>query len=121
MNRAQKRDLQRRVKKAIKGKMGRLAHPAPASVTLVGGPMDGWVVTPDAPALEPDWRAKFLEAEAAKLYLVECEARGLTEAPLWSAIPDELRQPFRDTARQIHGDGRYERGPGREARWAEGA
>lgn len=24
-------------------------------VILAGGPMDGWVVAPDAPALRPDW------------------------------------------------------------------
>jgi hypothetical protein len=24
-------------------------------VILAGGPMDGWVVAPDAPALQPDW------------------------------------------------------------------
>lgn len=24
-------------------------------VVLAGGPMDGWVVKPDAPALQPDW------------------------------------------------------------------
>lgn len=36
---------------------GRLPHPAPASVTLSGGPMNGWVVKPDAPVLRPDWQA----------------------------------------------------------------
>ena len=25
------------------------------AVRLVGGPMDGWVVEPDAPCLRPDW------------------------------------------------------------------
>ena len=25
------------------------------TVELHGGPMDGWLVTPDAPALKPDW------------------------------------------------------------------
>lgn len=25
------------------------------SVLLVGGPMDGWIVAPDAPCLRPDW------------------------------------------------------------------
>jgi len=26
-------------------------------VRLVGGPMDGWIVSPDAPALDPEWPA----------------------------------------------------------------
>lgn len=117
MNRTERRRLMRNVKRRLK--LGSLKHPVPDSVTLHGGPMDGWVVKPDAPALEADWRAKYIEIEAAKLYLIECEARELTEAPLWSAIPDELREPFRQAAKETHGDGRYERGAGREARWVE--
>lgn len=44
MNRSSRRALKRN-----------LRHKAPDSVTLQGGPMDGWVVTPTAPALEPTW------------------------------------------------------------------
>ena len=42
---------------AVAGKLqaGALEHLVPASVVLAGGPMDGWVVTPDAAALRPDW------------------------------------------------------------------
>lgn len=108
MNRTQRRSLKRTAAKAMKQR-GSLKHPVPESVTLKGGPMDGWIVTPDAPALAPDWRADYIELEAAKLYLAECEKRGLTEAPLWSGIPDDLRAPFREAAKQMHGDGRYER------------
>lgn len=118
MNRTQRREMQRQITKIAKNK-GRLKYPVPGSVTLHGGPMDGWIVKPDAPALEPDWRAKYIEIEAAKLYLAECEARGLTEAPLWSGIPDNLREPFRRAAKEMHGDGHYEPGAGREARWVE--
>lgn len=117
MNRTERRRLMQTVKRSLKP--GSLKHPVPDSVTLVGGPMNGWIVTPDAPALDADWRAKYIEIEAAKLYLEECAARGLTEAPLWSGIPDELREPFRQAAKQIHGGGRYVRGAGREARWEE--
>lgn len=51
MNRHQRRTL----KTAVRRQVGTLAHPVPESVTLAGGPMDGWVVKPDAPALRPDW------------------------------------------------------------------
>jgi len=51
MNRAARRAL----KRDLKQQANRLAHPVPDSVTLRGGPMDGWVVTPDAPALQADW------------------------------------------------------------------
>lgn len=27
----------------------------PETVRLIGGPMDGWLVTPDAPSLRRDW------------------------------------------------------------------
>lgn len=51
MNRAARRSLERNLRKQT----GKLNHPVPDSVTLRGGPMDGWIVKPDAPALEPDW------------------------------------------------------------------
>jgi hypothetical protein len=49
VNRHQRRALERQLKPRT------LAHPVPASVALEGGPMDGYVVKPDAPALRPDW------------------------------------------------------------------
>lgn len=54
MNRAARRSLTRTVARAIKGKPG-LTHPVPDSVVLDGGPMAGWIVRPEAPALRPDW------------------------------------------------------------------
>jgi hypothetical protein len=50
MSRQQRRALERTLTKGVG-----LAHPVPDSVQLVDGPMEGWVVTPDAPALAPDW------------------------------------------------------------------
>lgn len=49
------RAARRRLKETLKAHVGTLAHPVPASVALHGGPMDGWIVKPDAPALRPDW------------------------------------------------------------------
>ena len=54
MNRADRRSMKRLVAHAIRGKPG-LKHPVPDSIVLAGGPMDGWVVAPEAPALHPDW------------------------------------------------------------------
>ena len=55
MSRADRRALERRLRSATRN----LAHPVPDSVSLLGGPMDGWVVKPDAPALRPDWAASW--------------------------------------------------------------
>lgn len=67
MNRADRRRLQRTARKAMKGiKTGQLEHPVPESVTLLRGPMDGWVVKPDAPALRPDWYTTWPLSVAAK-------------------------------------------------------
>lgn len=70
MNRADRRRLQRTVARALKrvaaARPGSLEHPAPASVTLSGGPMDGWVVKPDAPALDPGWCLTWPPTSAAK-------------------------------------------------------
>jgi hypothetical protein len=46
MNREMRRKLQRATKKNAGG----------AGVQLEGGPMDGWTVTSNAPALEPNWQ-----------------------------------------------------------------
>ena len=51
MNRADRRDLERRIRREASKAHG----PVPEVVTLKGGPMDGYVVTPDAPALDPEW------------------------------------------------------------------
>jgi hypothetical protein len=53
VNRQQRRALERQLSK------GQLKHPVPDAVVLHGGPMDGWVVKPDAPVLSPDWAAAF--------------------------------------------------------------
>lgn len=52
MNRAQRRSLKRPIAQKLKPD---LKHPVPRSVVLSGGPMDGWIVKPDAPALQADW------------------------------------------------------------------
>lgn len=51
MNRADRRAMTRALAKGIVGK----AKPGPETVTLRGGPMDGWVVPPNAPALRENW------------------------------------------------------------------
>ena len=44
-----------------------LTHEPPTdSVTLIGGPMDSWVVKADAPALRPDWCLTWPASLAAK-------------------------------------------------------
>lgn len=47
--------MNRKLRRAMKAGVGKLAHPIPDSVTLTGGPMDGWTVKPDAAALQADW------------------------------------------------------------------
>lgn len=79
-----------------------------AFLTLREGPMDGWTVAADAPVLEADWRAQFLEAAAEGLYL---EARPRRDRRTWADLSDGDRQPFRDQSRLIHGAGRYEPRP----------
>lgn len=114
MNRAQRRDLKRRMK--------RRGHQV---VTLRGGPMDGWVVKHDAPALEPDWREKFLEEAAYGAYQVAVD-EGNARLPKaerepalpWDEVPEEMRASFRAMVRQVHGAGRYVlRSPGIDADW----
>jgi hypothetical protein len=108
MNRAQRRAL----KKQLQGQVGSLRHPVPGSVVLRGGPMDGWIVKPGAPALEPDWRAKYLEAIAAGSYEAAHRPR------LWGDATAEDRAGYLDVARLAHGAGRYVVRPdGREADW----
>lgn len=64
MNRADRRALKRRVQRAVKKGDG-VKHPVPDSVVLRGGPMDGWIVKPNAPALRADWHETWPEAVAA--------------------------------------------------------
>lgn len=45
--------MNRRQRRALKATV--VTHPTPDSIVLRGGPMDGWVVKPDAPALQRDW------------------------------------------------------------------
>lgn len=52
MNRAQRRSLERNMRRRADPA---LAASRPRSIVLRGGPMDGWVVKPKAPALHPDW------------------------------------------------------------------
>lgn len=70
MSRADRRRLKRvaskAVKRALDDKPGTLAHPAPASVALIGGPMDGWVVKPNAPVLQPTWCLSWPASVATK-------------------------------------------------------
>lgn len=122
MNRAQRREMQRQVTKIAKGK-GTLKHPAPDSVTLKGGPMDGWVVAPHAPALEPDWREKWLAEQARNEYDTISQRRkreqpGL-KLPTWDELNEAERDVFHRQVRLIYGAGHYERPRGRllQARW----
>lgn len=124
MNRAERRDLQRRARKAIKGiKTGNLAHPVPDSITLDGGPMTGWIVKPDAPALHPDWIRGLWEARAAGLYNAAHSPTGETAAPLkgitpWAELDERTREPFREKARVEIPGGKYVLEPsGRRATW----
>lgn len=50
-----KRVAAKALRRAIRAGGDGVEHPVPASVTLSGGPMNGWVVKPDAPALQRDW------------------------------------------------------------------
>lgn len=97
MNREQRRAMA----KALKARGREL-------VVLRGGPMDTWTVAPGAPVLAADWRARFLESAAEGLYL---EAREKGDKRSWVALTDVEREPYRTSARLIHGDGHYELRP----------
>lgn len=113
MSRADRRRLERTIRRSK-----RLAHPVPGSVTLRGGPMDGWIVKPDAPALQSDWREKYLEEKARQAY----EETRLThpDAPAWEQSGREHREHYLAIVREAHGSGRYVMLEGTrlpEARW----
>ncbi len=74
-------------------------------VTLRGGPMNGWTAKPNAPCLEPDWRDKYLEGEAEKLY--RSQPRGFWK-PKWDSLPADERQVWLDKAAVAHGRGHYQ-------------
>lgn len=124
MNRADRRGLQRTARKAAKGiRTGTMEHPVPESVTLIGGPMDGYSVIPDAPALRPDWISGLHEARAAGLYNASLSPTGETIAPpkgatKWAELDEATRDPFREMARHEIPAGRYVR-EGARARWVE--
>ena len=71
MNRADRRRLKRTAAKAIKRatsmRPAGLTHEVPTdSVRLEGGPMDGWIVKAEAPALRPDWCLSWPPSLSAK-------------------------------------------------------
>lgn len=101
---------------------GQLKHPAPASVRLVGGPMDGWVVKPDAPALTDRFYVGLVEARAAGLYNAAVSPSGETFAPPkgvapWAELEEAEREPFRVEARAEVPAGRYELREASRAEW----
>jgi hypothetical protein len=123
MNRADRRHLQRATAKAIEKATSRrpagLTHAPPTgNITLIGGPMNNWVVRPNAPALKPEWHAGLIEAIAA----------GLVPPGMWATMTEDQREPYREQARAKHPPGRYiltnvhgrsDRIEGGHAEWAE--
>lgn len=117
MNRAERRALERR----LRSQTGRLAHAAPESVTLRGGPMNGWVVKPDAPAFTDRFYPGLVESRAAGLYNASLSTTGETFAPPsdvrpWAELGELEREPFREAARAEVPAGRYVR-EGTRGRW----
>lgn len=114
----------RAARKAMKHiRTGQLTHPVPESVQLKGGPMDGYIVKPDAPALKPEWINGLHEARAAGLYNASLSPTGETIAPpkgatKWAELDEATREPFRQQARREIPAGRYVR-EGNRARWVE--
>ena len=101
MNRAQRRALERAVRHR--------QAPTRRTFTLRGGPMDGVIVTPDAPALSPDWWAGYVEGKALGAYRARQRELELDpDNPGWPDLSDEDRAPFRAWALAEYGAGRYE-------------
>lgn len=120
MGRAERRLLERKLRRQVGGVK------TPDSVTLRGGPMDGWTVKPDAPALQRDWRAKYIDElartahELTRRETAKGGAFGLDDLPTWEQLSEAGREHFRAIVRAEKGDGHYELGePGRPrfARW----
>lgn len=80
MNRQQRRALERKLATSFRAERSGLEHPVPTSFRLEGGPMDGWVVKPTAPALRPDWHTTWPDSVrsrwAAGTYVIADEDRG---------------------------------------------
>jgi hypothetical protein len=111
MSRAQRRHLKDTVKRMVRTGGG-LKHPVPDSVVLHGGPMDGWIVKPDAPALEADWRARYIEEAARRAYR-EWEE----DTVAWEDLDAVQQASWIADANSAHGAGHYElRGKG-QAEW----
>jgi hypothetical protein len=94
MNRAQRREMAKRLK-------------ARDVVVLRGGPMDGWTVKASAPALQPDWRAGYLEAVAERLERLHRKDQPKSTVA-WADLDADVRDAYRRAARELEGDGRYE-------------
>lgn len=104
MNRNQRRTLGRAMRRAGK-----------VVITLRGGPMDGWLVKQDAPCLQPEWRAKYLEAAAEQLY--RAGPRGFLK-PKWDRLSPEAKAVFLAQAAEVQGAGYYVTdSTGTEAKW----
>lgn len=117
MNRAERRRLKKHIAKASEKRTGLPpGYRAPTTVTLQGGPMSGWVVTPDAPALQPDWHASLLEMKAANLYNMDRERALNADLPKWPDVDAATRERYLATAREQYPPGRYE-AKGTTARW----
>lgn len=120
MSRAARREAERQVRR-----MKRTASSDPDAVTLRGGPMDGWVVKPDAPALQPSWREEYLLSVARRAFeqtrrIGAMQGADPATLPVWDRLTDADRARYVDMARQAHGGGRYVLAEGsrfREARW----
>lgn len=53
------------LRRKLAAQLGRLLdHEVPDAVQLRGGPMDEWIVKPDAAALQPDWWRSWIPSVA---------------------------------------------------------
>ena len=116
MNRAERRALEKRIRK--------MANPARAAkapkdrITLHGGPMDGWIVKPDAPVLRPEWYDGFVILRASSLWDHERLRRRAGIGPRWQDMPAEQQAPYIEAARTDLPPGRYLVDEGkRDATW----
>jgi hypothetical protein len=129
MNRADRRRLKsmakhpERLARAIAANLPRGTASTAETVKLVDGPMDGWLVEPDAPALQAGWWPAHL-ADLAREAFEQTRrvgvARGVPEheLPTWDGITDAKRAEYVQMVRAKKGDGRYALSAGgREARW----
>lgn len=127
MNRAERRRLQKLASKP--GRLAeRIARDLPkgkpidtGSITLEGGPMDGWVVKPNADALQPDWWPRHLEELARDAFEKTRQvgmARGVPEheLPTWDGLTEAKRAEYVQIVRDQKGDGRYVQYQGSDGR-----